>query len=388
MATTPITPTSAHAAQPARTPGTRARRIGPWRDCLNLLEWLRYFEDRLLIVAAARVLPLRWGLALASALGTVDALLPTRAARATRAEIAALHGGRARLRDVAARLAFPRKDLLYLARFACGRDALADWRIERSGVDELEQLLARGQSVVLTTGHFSMAGSTLRRVVLPRRSMSLVGEPVPWQLSPFRLRLRLGTGVRMRARARALQVLPPEVGASPRQYVADRWTRGHDPDAVPARLPAVQEAMLAHLAEPGALLVVAVDAAWPKPHALRRPFAGLGEQPFATGAARTARLAQCPIVPYVITLGQTPRTVHIEFGAAIAPAAADDAAADARVTNRLLDWLEVRIGRNAEQYLALVGWDRHWDTTTEQWRGEPAALPTRVAEAVSGDAGS
>lgn len=388
MARAPLGTTTRRSGDQPLREARRARWIGPGLDALNVVEWARYASDVLVLMPAAALLPLRWGLALAHALGVVEALSPLRAARSTRAEVAAL-GVRGRWRQfqaTAARLAFPRKDFFYLARFARGRDELADWRIEEVGGESLHRMLAEGRSVVLATGHFSLAGSTLRRVVLPRRSMSLVGEPVPWQLSPFRLRLRLATGVRVRARARALRTLPPAVGASPRQYVPDMWTRGRDPDAQPARSPHIQETMLAHLAEPGALLVVAVDAVWPKPGALRHPFAGRAEQQFAVGGARVARLAQCPVVPYVITLGGAPRTVRVEFGPAIEPALPDDEAADARLTRQLLEWIEVQVGRYPEQYLALIGVERRWDAAAERWVG--ASSETQAAAVISADAAS
>lgn len=371
--------------QPPRHP-RHLRWLGPGLEPLHVVEWLRYAGDLLVLMPAAAVLPLRWGLALTYALGAIEALSPMRAGRTTRAEVAAL-GVRGRWRQFqasAARLAFPRKDFFYLVRFARGRDELADWRVEEVGGDALRQMLTEGRSVVLATGHFSSAGSTLRRVVLPPRSMSLVGEPVPWQLSPFRLRLRLATGVRMRARARALRTQPRALGAS--QHVPDMWSRGRDLDAQPARSPHIQETMLAHLAEPGALLVVAVDAAWPKPRALRHPFAGRAEQQFAVGGARVARLAQCPIVPYVITLGRAPRTVRIEFGPTIEPAPLDDEAADARLTKQLLGWLEVQVGRYPEQYRALIGVERRWDAAAERW--VDASNETQATVAVSADAGS
>jgi lauroyl/myristoyl acyltransferase len=123
------------------------------------------------------------------------------------------------------------------------------------------------------------------------------------------------------------------------------------------RRPEVQNAMLAKLAEPGGVGLVLCDAYWEKPNAYRRPFAGMLIRGFARGAARLARLAQCPIVPFVAVLGRNRYSVRIEWGEPIEPVAQDVRGGDEAVLDVLLDWLERAVGRYPTQYLHPMGGD-------------------------------
>ena len=54
--------------------------------------------------------------------------------------------------------------------------------------------------------------------------------------------------------------------------------------------PNLMPAILADLAKPRWVRAIYIDAIWDRPHAHRRPFAGMTERGFALGAARIARL--------------------------------------------------------------------------------------------------
>jgi lauroyl/myristoyl acyltransferase len=138
--------------------------------------------------------------------------------------------------------------------------------------------------------------------------------------------------------------------------------------------------MLAKLAQPGGVVRIAIDALWEKPNAYRRPFAGLQERGFALGAARVARLAQCPLVFFQTTF-QDDGSVLVERGDPMEPPPVDDRASDIAVTDRLLNELERWVARYPTQYLHPIGHDRCWNAETSRWE----TRPLRAAQAVSGE---
>jgi lauroyl/myristoyl acyltransferase len=124
-------------------------------------------------------------------------------------------------------------------------------------------------------------------------------------------------------------------------------------------------------------VIIATDAAWhgDKTGAHTRPFAAFAAQSFALGTARLARLSQRPIVACV-PFFDGDRRVVMEWSPVIAPPAREDAAADARVTDEILDWIERRIGERPGQYVLSFGQDRRWSAVAQCWVGdEPPAAP-------------
>ena len=93
----------------------------------------------------------------------------------------------------------------------------------------------------------------------------------------------------------------------------------------------------------------------------------MAERGVALGAARISRLAQCPLVPYVIAYGANPRTVIIEWGDPILPPRVDDKESDRLVTDQAIAFIERGVGRYPAQYAHPVGTERHWNTKTETW---------------------
>jgi lauroyl/myristoyl acyltransferase len=146
----------------------------------------------------------------------------------------------------------------------------------------------------------------------------------------------------------------------------DVWRRDHDWKTL-RDTPSVQDAMLAKLAEPGGVGIIWVDAYWEKSNAYRRPFAGIAQRGFAGGVARIARLAQCPIVPFVAVLGAERRSARIEWGAPIDPPELADRAMERRVLDLVIDWLERAVARHPTQYLHPLGRERLWDADNTRW---------------------
>lgn len=325
--------------------------IGSLEELLSVAEWVRYFLDALLIIPAAKRLPLPVALAAADAVGWLGALTPGHASRTVRAEMTASTGatGWAAMRLTAQRLAAGRRRLVYRWRIAEGRERPEDWTVIETGSEQVRALQAAGTPFIFATAHFtSGVGRLFRDALLPERVT--VASERPFRLSPFDLRRR----------ARSPQDRAPKK----RIEIESHWMRGYDWTNAPRT--SAQRSMLETLSRPGGLVSIYVDAPWAKPDAYVRPFAGYASRSFALGAARTARLAQCPIVPGIVTLGESPRTVYIECGPLIAPPPADAAASDRDTLDQLLDWLELAVARHPIQYQE-SGSERRWDAEAGAW---------------------
>lgn len=329
-------------------------RIGTLRELLNVLEWFRYFYELLVLRPAAWYLPLPTSLLLADLAGWIDAVVPTEAARSARREMAVAVGASGWSAFVlgARRIAVERRSLVYKWRIEAGRERLSDWTILETGGDALRQLVADGTSFIVARGHFIGARSSFFRGVLFPEWVSVRAARGGWRLSPFDLRRRLARRRRPQANRQTVDV-------------PDRWWHGYDWNRASARTNS-QEEMLRALSVPGSVVSIYSDAYWEKAGAYRRPFAGDGDRGFALGTARTARLAQCPVIPCVVALGLQPRTLHVEYGPVILPGAAGDSSADIEVTDRVLAWLERGVGRYPAQY-PRSGIDRTWDASSETW---------------------
>ncbi len=387
-------PTFARTTPDVASDSSRPSRLGPLRDMLNAPEWFRYFTDRFVLIPAARVLPLRAALMLAEFAGVADLLMPTAARRTAIRDMRSATGleGRALLRLAARRRAALRRSLVYTARAAVGRDSLADWEINETGTDAVHRMVAERRPFILAGIH-STSPSFLRMKLLDGGDTFSIRADPRWHLSPFILRTRLRTQMhaRTRARLRGLSFSRYMKMHEPQRLtlVPNFWRRDANWKQVPARTPRLQDDLLAKLARPGAAVSIAVDAYWDKPNAHRRYFVGTAPRGFALGAARIARLAQCPVIPYITALGDAPRTAYIECGPPIAPPAADDKSADTRTLDQVLDWHEAAIARHPAGYADLIGDARRWDAVAERWvesasarnpRRSPAnAIPERGA---------
>jgi hypothetical protein len=349
------------------------------------LQLVRYLVDRSIVLPAARRLPLRSALIVAQVVGFVDAALPSRATRSVSREMGAATGttGLARFRKVAASLATQREELVYLTRMGEGREHLADWDVFESNREGVAQLIAEGRSFILAGAHFPHAAANVAQKVLPSPAAFVGGDgPASAGSAAERRRSHI---VRARDRSRAGlfgALIPPEKLLI---SVPDVWRPGADWRASGERVKTVKR-MLSQLANPGGLVLIRVDVHWEGPGAYCRPFAGTASRGFALGAASTARLAQCPVVPFTAVLGHKPRTVLLGWGDVIFPPPRHAQHLDTAVLDAVLNHLERGIGRYPTQYQAPVGLDRAWNRHSESW--EPSSrrplglVPGSVAEEV------
>lgn len=305
---------------------------------------------------AARHLPRAWAYALADAVQWLLAASPI--------------GGRARRmmgdtfasqREETAKLAGewlgrPFRDHVNAVRIATGREHMRDWTVEMRNAPSL--LDDPSQSFIIATGHFSRAAmGVLYMPSLLRRRLATVVAPMTASRTWRGLRVRL----QMREIRKGI-----EVARDGDVYIADVTGK------------AFLVKLLNHLRAPGGAVIIATDAAWhgDKVASHSRPFAAFAMQSFALGAARLARLSQRPIV-VCVPFFDGDRRVVTEWGPVIAPPARDDAAADARITDEILDWIERRIGARPGQYVQSFGQGRRWSRVAQCWvrADEGLALP-------------
>ncbi len=345
-------------------------RIGRPRELLRVFGWLRFLADRFVIVPAARTLPLGAALWLAGAAGWLDATIPSGMSRAARREIEVCTGatGMRRLRLVARRLAGTRRDLVYHVRMNSGRERPERWTLIQENGGPISGLLSSGRPFVIASGHFLSSASTLRYKALPQANRPVSGELPRWMLSPLELRRRLTSQSAKGARHGFYRTTETADELAERAaIVPDLWAEPRNWAEAPARIPSVQDAALARLREPGATVSIYPDVHWDKPNAYHRPFAGVSDRRFAIGAARIARLASCPIVPYVAVHGPGPRTVTITWGEPIEAGDPDDKSSDIRVMDRIIDFIERQVALHPCEYLLGIGHERRWDPASERW---------------------
>ncbi len=318
--------------------------------------WLRYLLERVVVLPAADLLPRRWALRVADVVGFVDLLVPSTTAIIALGEARASTGLRGWRRVGAAgrRLGGSRRDLVMMRRLRRGVEHPREWNIIEVNGDQVHELIAERRSFVVATGHFHHAaelavGNGLYPWIANREVTSAMP---PWRFSPRIMRERLQNHLFFGI-AGAIE------GGEDRQFFP--------PAGDPALVPAILEA----LALPDGCVRIFIDAIWTKAHAHRRPFAGMRERAFAFGAARIARLAQCPVI-LEVCIYQPDGSVRIEWGPCIEPPSIDDVAADVRVIDQLVDALEIAVGHYPEQYLHPIGRERRWNAAMNRW--EPGAL--------------
>jgi lauroyl/myristoyl acyltransferase len=330
-----------------RLPGKAIAQAG---DLIRVFEFL-------LLRPAAQYLPKSWAYGLADFSGWILSLTPAgaRARRSMRAAFPAANE-RALAREWLGR---PFRDYVTATRVADGRDNPNEWRIESRNQPAI--LNEPGKSVIVATAHVSrqsMTGLYLPGVT-PKKIAVVIAELEPDAMQrarKMRVRMQLGEMIRGLTRLRNGAIEFIEVGAK-----------------------SVATKLLHRLIRSETVLVLAVDAPWPrsKTGSYERPFAGHANHNVALGTARLARYAQCPIVICVSFL-DTDGHIVVEWSDPIAPPAPDDAAAEVRITDLMLDTFENAIGRHPGQYVLAIGEDRYWDPKTERWCTRPSASQVRA----------
>lgn len=257
----------------------------------------------------------------------------------------------------------PFRDHVNAVRIATGREDMHDWQVEMRGAPEM--LNDPSQSFIIATGHFSRQamGALYVPTLVPKRLATVVA-PMTQAKTPHGFRVRL----QMRELRKGMEI-----------------ARVGDIDIADVAGKGFLVRLLRHLRDPGGVVIIATDAAWhgEQDGGYSRPFAAFNKQTFHLGTARLARLSQRPIVTCVPFLDGDRRVV-MEWSPVIQPPARADEAADVRVTNEILDWIERRIGERPGQYVEGFGHDRRWSPTAKCWIGDEAAMaatPTLALEA-------
>lgn len=249
-------------------------------------------------------------------------------------------------------LARPFRDYVIARRTIEGREVPSRWRVESRCEPEI--LKQPGQSLIIAAGHFSrqaMGGLYLPHLI-PKRLATVVAP------------MRAASGIKgLRVRL--------QLGALERGI---RLVRDNDLDIVEIGGASPVTGLLRRLRTPDGAAIIAADALWPKqaPGGIERPFAGYATSTYALGAARLARLSQCPVVTCVPYLDKD-GVIILEWGRLIAPPARDDEEADLRITNIILDTIERAIGRRPGQYVLPFGHERRWDSVAGRWVSEVEA---------------
>jgi lauroyl/myristoyl acyltransferase len=330
------------------------------RRCLSQLSDL-VRVTAFLFLGAASHLPRRWALACADAAGFFYYLTPMGAR--VRASMRAAFAERDAKKLAREWLTRPFRDHVCISRIVGRRDNLDLWPIESRNAPAI--LCEPGQSVIVATGHFAreaVACAYLHRVV-PKRLGAVLHSLDRRSLSPRALRLRIQFGAMVETARRA---------------------RHDDLDIIEPGKAGVVSRLVHHLEQPDTVVILATDAvsATGRAKGLDRPFAGHRSVSFAFGTARLARLSGRPIVTCVPFLDIDGHVV-LEWGEPIPPPARDDDAADARITNAVLDVFERAIGLRPGQFVLPIGHERRWDATAQRWTDLNAPTPTSAARSVT-----
>jgi len=223
------------------------------------------------------------------------------------------------------------------------------WTIEEKNNQSVAQLRQADRSFIVATGHF-------------RRESHLV---------LYLNRVCLG-----KSAAVHLPLSPPRLNA---HAILDRLQYGQllrtarmlRPDHMFLWVGDAVRKVLRNLAQPGCQVVIAADSFWNATgtSSYARPFAGMKVRPFSTGAAALARLSQRPIVPCASYVDENGAIV-LDWGPVIEPPSREDASADLRTTDTILDFLEKAIGLRPTQYVLHIGDERQWNSEAETWEAE------------------
>ena len=339
------------------------------RELARIGEWIRYAWERLVIYPVAPWLPLGLTLRLTEAFGLVEALLPTMTARIAREEVAAATGGlrgRKALRLVVRRLTESQWHLAY-KRFIERHGLDADWEFLETNPEKARAVLSGPGPVLLVGGHFQGTANCLvwARVLGESEMPTTVQSATePWRLSPKVFRTRLSQDTRTRAQNRVFRV----GGGARTAETPYLWSGGDNVWASAPKRTGVQDRIIATLSRARGRAAIYPDAIWEKANAYRRSFAGAEDRGFALGAARIARISQATIIPFIAVHGPEPLIVRIDWGEPMAPPPPDDDASDQETLDRVLAFLERSVARYPADYNLPIGWDREWETHSQEWQ--------------------
>jgi hypothetical protein len=327
-----------------------SNRARIWRMIYIIEQLIRIVSMQFALTPAAYVLPREWALAVADIFALFLLILPApgmdtywqmrRAYGKGRFESLLLAWGY---------LARIYRDFVAIKRLSYKRENPFHWKIVERNADDINSLRASGESYIVATGHFA------REAIFSMTSPSVTyGHPVQLSLSPpDRIRRLYDLRVRI------------QFGTWQKCDFAG-WGRDAEivfigPDPLPFRT------LYDRLRKPGNVVFMHVDAPWKKSQtgSFERPFAGLGNRVFATGAAQLARLTRCAVISCVYMLEED-GTYVLEWGTPIR-CNGRFAENDVDVMNALIDPLEVAVGERPTQYVLGIGSDRRWNPGSRRW---------------------
>ena len=196
-------------------------------------------------------------------------------------------------------VARPYRDFVTLKRILYGREDVSTWRIIERNSDEVASLRETGQSFIVATAHLHDRHCSVACPSITPGNLITVGHPPPREIrSLLDLRLRIQYGTMLKA-------------------LSSAWRRRGE-FAFTGLGQSAASLIYERLREQGNVVCIHVDAPWPNSPtgSYSRPFAGLRDRAFSTGATQLAALTRCPIVSCVYWQ-QDDETVIIEWGSPI-----------------------------------------------------------------------
>jgi hypothetical protein len=241
-------------------------------------------------------------------------------------------------------LARPYRDFVLGQRVIMHREDPFEWKIVERNVVGINALRAANASYIIASAHFLREGyfSVLDPRVTPGRAIQ-AGVVLPERIRTlYDLRFFIQYGTLVKAVIDTLK--------------GDCFWVGRD------RQPS--KAMLTHLRDQGNVVIIYADAHWQRTGGgvYFRPFAGLKDREFSTGAARIARIAKCPVIS-LVCLQEDDGTIVLQWGDPIW-----NTGDDVGVMNHLIDAFEVAVGERPDQYVFWIGGDRQWDARNRRWQ--------------------
>jgi lauroyl/myristoyl acyltransferase len=303
---------------------------------------------RFVLRPAAAVLPYARAMAVARFLGYVHAMTPGYGlARVKQMSEAFGVGGGEAVRLAARQSSRLLCDSVAVRRTLRGAADMDRRRIVQLKDASVDRILQSGESFILATGHFSRQAflAVDHLDVLPHAIVSVALPPTALGLHPLTWWLSYHYGQILEC-SRASR---PEIEfVNPNRSCA--YLR------VVQRLRARNCVILTHADAP-------VDAGRAT---YSRPFAGLGLRRFSLAPARLSRSTRRPIVVCLPRLLDD-RTIVLDWTRAIEPADVDDAGADQRIMDKILDDIERAVGLHPDQYVMDFLGTRRWDASAERW---------------------
>ncbi len=296
---------------------------------------------------AARLLPRSWALGLANLVAAAMLCLPSPGYITFRHMRSAFGASVRQSLQLSLRwIARPMVDFVILRRIVIGRERLADWTIIQEDEHKIRPLRDSGSSYVVATGHFARPGylALVQSDVTPARPVDVAAEIPPRGLSPRTLRTRLNYG----NFTEALNVCG--------QQRFDVVHVGENP--------ATARTLYRKLMAPGHVVIVHIDAVWPAGSigAHTQPFAGFANRTFSNGTTKLAKMADRPIIPCSYAIRNND-TIVVKWGDPVE--SINDI--DSTMTD-LLAFLEREIGRQPDQYVLEIGYDRKWQPARDRWQ--------------------